>query len=98
MAAGYVDEELAEAASGMVGRLHGHNPSPVATQNDRVVPERPNARRLLLRLPEIIRVVFHWGMTAARSAFNEQVSEITLLLSAVAIVRMSSPSRSRRGR
>jgi len=63
MAASDSDEELAEEASGMVGGLHRHNPGPVATQNGRVVPERPNARRLFLGLPEILRVVLT-GMIA----------------------------------
>jgi hypothetical protein len=39
VAADGADEALAETASGMVGRLYGHDPSTVATENDRVVPD-----------------------------------------------------------
>ena len=59
MAASGTDEELAEATSGMVGGLHRDNSRPLATQDGRVVPERSNASRLLLRLPEILCFVFH---------------------------------------
>jgi hypothetical protein len=64
MAAGSTHEELAQEVSGLVGGLHRHNPRPVTTQNGRVVPERPNARRVLLGLPEILRVAFT-GMIAS---------------------------------
>jgi|SRR6516165_2386333 hypothetical protein len=58
MAASGTDEEVAEAATGMVCGLHRRNLGLVATQIGRVVPERQNAHRVLLRLPEILRVVF----------------------------------------
>src|SRR5262249_29371129 len=58
MAASGTDEEVAEVATGMVCGLHRRNPGLVATQIGRVVPERPNAGRVLHRLPESFRVVF----------------------------------------
>src|SRR5262249_14273975 len=69
------DEEVADAASGMVCGLHRHNPGLVATQIGRVVPERQNARRVLLRLPEILRVVFTeiFGGTGVNGPMEKRV-------------------------
>jgi hypothetical protein len=52
MAAGSIVQKLAETASSMVGELYGRNSTLVATQNVRVVPERPDACRLLLGFPK----------------------------------------------
>src|SRR5262249_47463867 len=71
MAASGTEEEVAEAATGMVCGLHRRNPGLVATQIGRVVPERPNARRVLHRLPEILRVVFK-GMNLGVCRNREQ--------------------------
>src|SRR5207248_11391466 len=76
MDASSIDEALAEKTSRVVGRLHRRHACPVATQNGQVIPEWADARGILLRLPEIIRIVFTEMIVAAPAIHCERSPRI----------------------